>query len=139
MKLVENRKARHDYHYLQTYEAGIKLTGSEVKSIKAGKISLVDAFGYIHGNSIILSGAIIPCSDKNYVHEPEGTRILLLHKREVDKIRKLLVQGTTLIVDSLYLSKGKIKASLVVAKGKKNYDHRETLKKREADREMKMI
>jgi SsrA-binding protein len=136
---IENRKARHDYTYIDRYEVGIVLKGSEVKSIKAGKVSLVDSFGFVQGNSIILSGMIIPCSDKNYVHEPEGNRILLLHKAQVQKIQKSLSKGMTLVIDSLYISKGKIKADLIVAKGKKSYDHRETLKKKEADREMNLI
>lgn len=137
--VASNRKARHDYTILDTYEAGLALTGTEVKSLRAGRASLVDAFAQESGGEIYLHGLHIP----EYAmgtwtnHEPRRTRKLLLHRGEIDRlVGKLRESGLTLVPLSLYFSDGWAKVELALARGKRSYDKRQDLAKRDADREI---
>jgi len=137
--VASNRKARHDYTILDTYEAGLALTGTEVKSLRAGRASLVDAFAQESGGEIWLHGMHIP----EYAmgtwtnHEPRRVRKLLLHRGEINRLRgKLRESGLTLIPLSVYFSDGWAKIELGLARGKKSYDKRQDLARRDADREI---
>ncbi len=138
--VVTNRKARHDYHILETYEAGIALAGSEVKSIRAGKANFKDAYARVQRGEVILENVHVspyePASRFN--HEPERPRKLLLHKREIRKlIGKVEEKGKTLVPLRMYLKDGKVKVELALVEGKKKYDKREDIAKRDMDREMR--
>ena len=138
--LATNRKARHEYQILDSFEAGISLTGGEVKSCRAGHASLAEAFASFDGNELyIRSMRIQPyaaaISGFN-THEPDRPRKLLLHRRELTRLASILREkGLTLIPLILYLKKGKIKLELGLGKGKLLYDKRETLRRKTADRE----
>jgi len=137
---IVNKKARHNYHILETAEAGIVLTGSEVKSLRAGQAQISDAFVRINGFEVTLYGAQIERYPAATVHnhEPLRTRRLLLHRREVRKlVPQLAKPGMTLIPTAIYFNdRGLAKVELGLAIGKKHYDKREDLKKREHQREM---
>ena len=137
--VASNRKARHDYTILDTYEAGLALTGTEVKSLRAGRASLADAFAQESGGQIYLHGLHIP----EYAmgtwtnHEPRRVRKLLMHRGEIDRlVGKLRESGLTLVPLSLYFSDGWAKVELALARGKRSYDKREALARRDADREI---
>ena len=137
--IATNPKARHDYAIVDTYEAGIQLMGTEVKSLRAGRASLVDAFAQEKDGEIFLYGLHIP----EYAmgtwtnHEPRRTRKLLLRRDEIRRLLgKLRESGLTLVPLSMYFSDGWAKVELGLARGKKSYDKRETLAKRDADREI---
>lgn len=137
---INNRKAHFDYEILDTYEAGIVLTGTEVKSIKDGKANLKDSYGIIRNNEIyLLNMHISEYKEGNiFNHEETRTRKLLLHKKEILKIRdKINIEGLTLIPLKLYFVKNKAKILIGVAKGKKTFDKREAIKKRETELEIK--
>jgi SsrA-binding protein len=137
--VASNRKARHDYAILDTYEAGIALTGTEVKSLRAGRASLVDAFAQERDGEIYLHGMHIPeyAQGTWTNHEPRRTRKLLLNRLEINRlIGKLKESGLTLVPLSLYFSDGWAKVEVGLAKGKKSYDKRQDLAKRDADREI---
>lgn len=137
---IVNKKARHDYHILATLEAGIVLTGSEVKSLRAGQAQLTDSFVRIDDGQLTLVGAQIdrypPATDRN--HDPQRKRRLLLHRREIHKLQaQLAAKGTTLVPLSIYFNdRGLAKVELGVAVGKKTFDKREDLKKRDHQREI---
>lgn len=137
--VASNRRARHDYDIIDTYEAGLVLTGTEVKSLRAGRASLVDAFAQEHDGEIFLHGMHIP----EYAlgtwtnHEPRRTRKLLLNRTEINKlIGKLKESGLTLVPLSVYFSDGWAKVEIGLARGKKSYDKRQAIAKRDAEREM---
>lgn len=137
--IAQNRKARHDYAILDTYEAGVALMGTEVKSLRLGRASLVDAFATIDDGEVWLRGLHIP----EYTHgswtnhEPRRTRKLLLHRREIEGlIGKTREGGLTLVPLALYFNEGKVKCEVALAKGKKSYDKRQDLAKRDAEREV---
>jgi SsrA-binding protein len=137
--IASNRKARHDYAILDTYEAGISLTGTEVKSLRAGRASLVDAFGQVRDGEIYLYGLHIPeyAQGTWTNHEPRRTRKLLLKRPEIVRlIGKLHESGLTLVPLSLYFSDGWAKVELGLARGKKSYDKRQDLAQRDANREI---
>jgi SsrA-binding protein len=137
--VASNRKARHDYAILDTYEAGIALTGTEVKSLRAGRSSLVDAFGHVKDGEIYLHGMHIPEYTQGTWtnHEPRRTRKLLLKRMEISRlIGKLQESGLTLVPLSVYFSDGWAKVELGLARGKKSYDKRQDLAKRDAEKEM---
>jgi SsrA-binding protein len=137
--LVFNRRAFHDYEIIETYEAGIVLQGTEVKSLKSHTGSLQEAYVLISGNRALLKGAsITPYRFGNiYNHEEKRDRQLLLHKREIETLRIASEQkGLTLIPLAFYLKKGHIKVKIALAKGKKAYDKRQALKEREAQKTM---
>lgn len=137
--VASNRKARHDYAILDTYEAGLALTGTEVKSLRAGRASLVDAFAQESGSEIYLHGMHIPEYERGTWtnHEPRRTRKLLLKRMEIDKlIGKLRESGLTLVPLQVYFSDGWAKVELGLARGKRAYDKRQDLAKRDAQREI---
>ena len=136
--IAENRKAYHDYHLLETFEAGIVLLGTEVKAIREGRVNLRDSFARVEDGEVFLYNVnISPYSHRGYAdHEPLRRRKLLLHRDEIRKlIGKTVEKGMTLVPTRLYFKNGRVKVAVSHAKGKKDYDKRETIKRREADRE----
>ena len=137
--IAQNRKARHDYAILDTYEAGVALVGTEVKSLRLGRASLVEAYATVDDGEVWLRGLNIP----EYTlgswtnHEPRRTRKLLLHREEIERlIGKIREGGLTLVPLSLYFSDGKVKCELALARGKRSYDKRADLATRDANREI---
>jgi SsrA-binding protein len=137
--IARNRRARHDYHIEDVIEAGLVLTGTEVKSLRAGRASLTDGFGQISGGEAWLHGVHIPQYDMGTWtnHEPRRTRKLLLHRKEIDRLQRTTAErGLTLVPLSLYFHDGKAKVELGVARGKRTYDKRHDLARRDAAREV---
>lgn len=140
--IATNRKARHDYTVIETFEAGIELKGSEVKSLRAAKAQLVDAYASIDAGQLYLRNAHIspydPASYEN--HEPTRARRLLMHRAEIKRLRgQLEEKGLTMIPLSLYFRDGKVKVELALVKGRKHYDKREKLEERRARREIRGV
>ena len=136
--IAENRKAFHDYHLLETFEAGLVLLGTEVKAIREGRVNLRDSFARLEENEVYLYNVNISSySHRGYAdHEPLRRRKLLLHREEIRKlIGKTVIKGMTLVPVRLYFKNGRVKVAISLAKGKKEYDKRETIKQRETDRE----
>ncbi len=136
--IASNRKAFHDYHVLDKLEAGIALTGTEVKSLREGAVNLKDSYITVKNGEAFLFGAhISPYSHGNLQnHDPERTRKLLLHRREIDKLETQVTEkGLTVVPLKLYFKGGRVKAEIGVVRGKKLFDKRESEKRREADRE----
>ncbi len=136
--IAQNRKARHDYHVDDTFEAGLVLVGTEVKSLRAGRATLVDGFAEIHEGEAFLHGVHIPEYTQGTWtnHEPRRVRKMLLNRHEIDKIEgKIKEKGFTLIPLSLYFLDGRAKVELGLARGKKTYDKRHALAERQANRE----
>jgi SsrA-binding protein len=136
--IAENRKAFHDFHLMETFEAGLVLLGTEVKAIREGRVNLRDSFARVEdGEVFIYNVHISPYSHRGYAdHEPLRRRKLLLHRSEIRKlIGKTVEKGMTLVPTRLYFKDGRVKVAVSLAKGKKDYDKRETIKKRETDRE----
>jgi SsrA-binding protein len=137
--IVSNRRARHDYTVLDTYEAGLVLTGTEVKSLRAGRASLTDAFATVDDGEVWLRNLHVPEYDQGSWtnHEPRRPRKLLLHREEIERlIGKTREGGLTLVPLQLYFRDGKVKVELALARGKRSYDKRADLAKRDAEREM---
>jgi SsrA-binding protein len=137
--IASNRRARHEYTIEDVVEAGLVLTGTEVKSLRAGRATLTDGFGQITNGEAWLHGVHIPQYTQGTWtnHEPRRTRKLLMHRREIDKLeRSISERGLTLIPLSLYFSGGKVKIELGLARGKRTYDKRHDLAKRDAAREV---
>ena len=131
--IADNRKAHHDYHLLETFEAGVALLGTEVKSIREGGVQLRDSFARIEGGEVWIYNVHISAYSN---HEPTRKRKLLLHRQEIKKlIGKTVEKGMTLVPVRMYLKNGRVKVAISLAKGKKDHDKRETIKRREADRE----
>src|SRR5256885_6382520 len=138
--ILTNPKARRDYHIIGTFEAGIVLRGTEVKALRAGKGQIRDAFARVENNEVFLHNAHIDEYSHGNLenHQPKAARKLLLHKSEIRKLFGLAaVKGNTLVPLSFYWKNGKVKVALAVGKGKAEFDKREDLKEREADREVK--
>ena len=138
--LASNRAAWHEYHILDRYEAGIALTGTEVKSVLAGRVQLKEGYVAVRDGEVWLFNAhISPYAHGNREnHEPLRTRKLLLHRREIEKLDEAAVkQGMTLVALRIYLKNRRIKVEVAVARGKKLYDKRETEQRRTVDREMR--
>lgn len=136
---ILNRQANHNYFVIDTYEAGIVLTGTEIKSIRLGKCNIKDSYAIIKNSEIFLLNAHISAYDKGNIfnHEETRTRKLLLHKKEILKLmNNVNLDGYTLIPLKIYFVKGRAKVLLGVCKGKKNYDKKETLKERDIQREI---
>jgi SsrA-binding protein len=136
--IAENRKAFHDFHLLETFEAGLVLLGTEVKAIREGRVNLRDSFARVEDGEVFLYNVNISSySHRGYAdHEPLRRRKLLLHRDEIRKlIGKTVEKGMTLVPVRLYFKNGRVKVAVSLAKGKKDYDKRETIKRREADRE----
>jgi SsrA-binding protein len=137
--IARNRRARHEYSILSTIEAGLVLTGTEVKSLRAGRATIADGYGLITDGEVWLHGVHIPEYTQGTWtnHEPRRVRKLLLHRKEIDRLTSATKeQGLTLIPLSLYFSAGKAKIELGLARGKRSYDKRHDLAKRDAAREM---
>jgi SsrA-binding protein len=137
--VARNRRARHDYHILETWEAGMVLTGTEVKALRQGKANLTDSFAQVRDAEVFLVNMHISPYEKGSVfnHEPTRARKLLLHRREIRRlIGAVERQGLTIVPLEVYFSKGKAKVELALVKGKKLHDKRDTERKREAEREM---
>lgn len=138
--ITENRKARHDYHIEETYEAGIVLTGTEVKSLRAGRANLRDSYGEIRQGEVYLVNAhISPYEQGNrFNHDPKRPRKLLLHRAEINRLAGRVQQkGLTLVPLRLYFKGGRAKVEIALARGKKLYDRREDIAARDAEREMR--
>jgi SsrA-binding protein len=134
-----NRKARHDYFIEETYEAGLVLTGSEVKSLREGRANLKDSYArFIRGEAFLVNSHISPYpASHQFNHEPTRSRKLLLHKHELERLTgKVQEKGLTLIPLKLYFKNGRAKVELGLARGKKLYDKREVLKRKDARREV---
>jgi SsrA-binding protein len=135
----ENRKARHDYHIHEVYEAGIALTGTEVKSLRAGKANMKDSYARVDNGELILHNMhISPYEQGNrFNHEPLRARKLLMHRYEINKlVSKTREKGYTLVPLKLYFSRGKAKLELGLASGKHTYDKRQDMAERDAKRDM---
>ncbi len=137
---ILNRKARYDYIIEEEYEAGIVLTGTEIKSIRLGKANIKDSYAIIKNEEIFLLNTHISAYEKGNIfnHNETRTRKLLLHKKEIKKLsNKIELSGYTLIPLKIYFKNGKAKVLIGLAKGKKNYDKRESIKERDIEREMR--
>jgi SsrA-binding protein len=137
--VARNRKARHEYHILETYEAGLVLRGSEIKSIRAGQISLAEAYVRVDGSEAWLVDAHIAPYDQasHYNHDPLRPRKLLLHRSEIlDLWDEVRLKGVTIIPLQVYLKDGLAKVEIAVARGKKLYDKRKEIARRDAEREV---
>jgi len=137
--IATNRKARYQYHFHDTYEAGLVLMGSEIKSIRAGRVSLQEGFVLFEEGEAWLVNVHIaqydPASQQN--HEPRRRRKLLLHRREIDRLRsRIQEKGYTMVPTRLYLKDGRAKVEIALARGKKQYDKRQTIAKRDSKRQM---
>jgi SsrA-binding protein len=139
-EILHNSKARRDYNILETYEAGIVLHGSEVKTLRAGKAQISDAFARVEKGEVWLYNAYIDEYEKanRFGHAPKAPRKLLLHKSEIRKLFGLAaIKGNALIPLSLYWKNGKVKVALAVGKGKVEFDKRQDIKERDVNRELK--
>ena len=140
--IADNRKARHDYHLFETYEAGIALLGTEVKAIREGRVNLRDSYGRVEKGEVFLHNVhISPYSHRGYVtHEPLRRRKLLLNRTEIRKLTgKMVERGFTLVPVRMYFKNGRVKVAMSIAKGKKVHDKRETIRRREIDRETRAL
>ena len=138
--ILTNSKARHEYHILETFEAGLVLHGTEVKALRAGKGQIRDAFARVENGEVFLHNAHIDEYSHGNLqnHDPKAVRKLLLHKSEIRKLFALAsVKGNALVPLSFYWKNGKVKVALAVGKGKAQFDKRDDLRKREAERELK--
>lgn len=138
--IVTNAKARRDYHILETFEAGLALRGTEVKALRAGKAQIADAFARVENGEVWLYNAHIDEYTFGNLqnHQPKAPRKLLLHKSEIRKLFGLAsVKGNAIIPLSFYWKNGRVKVALAVGKGKAEFDKREDIKRRDADREVK--
>ncbi|AEF95329.1 SsrA-binding protein [Desulfotomaculum nigrificans CO-1-SRB] len=138
--ITENRRARHEYHILETYEAGIALTGTEVKSLRAGKANLQDSYARVdNGEMMLYNMHISPYEQGNrFNHDPKRTRRLLMHKQEIMRLfGKVREKGLALVPLKVYFNpRGRVKVELALAQGKKSYDKRQDIAARDAKREM---
>jgi SsrA-binding protein len=140
--IADNRKARHEYQLFETFEAGIVLLGTEVKAIREGRVNLKDSYGRVENGEVFLHNVhISPYSHRGYAeHEPLRRRKLLLNKIEIRKlIGKTVERGFTLVPVRMYFKNGRVKVAVSVAKGKKTYDRRETIRRREIERETRAM
>jgi SsrA-binding protein len=138
--ITTNRKARHTYEVLETVEAGLVLTGTEVKSLRTGRASLAEAYGVVRGAEVYLVQMHInPYEQGNREnHDPVRDRKLLLHKRQIDRLRgRVESKGLTIVPLELYFSGPYVKVTLALARGKRQYDRRQDIQKRDADREVR--
>lgn len=137
--ITTNRKARHDYHIHETMEAGIVLKGTEVKSLRQGKVNLKDSYAVIKTDELFIIGMHVSPYDFGNInnHDPERERKLLVHKKEIRRLfGKIQIQGKTLVPLKLYFKHGKVKVELALVSGKRQYDRRQDIAKRDAEREM---
>jgi SsrA-binding protein len=141
MKVVAtNRKARHDYHILDTYEAGVVLTGSEVKSVRAGRVNLRDSYVAVRDGELwLLNCHIAPYDQASRLnHEPRRERKLLMHRRQIDRLaRDVEEPGHTVVPLRVYLKNNRAKVEIALVRGKRQYDKRQAIAKRETDRQIR--
>ncbi len=136
--IADNRRARHDYHLLDRYEAGLVLTGTEVKSLREGRAILSRAYGDVRGSEVWLIGAHISEYDGGNIanHEPDRDRKLLLHRGEIDSLLgKVRERGFTLVATRLYFKDGRAKVEIALCRGRKTYDKRHAIAKRDVERD----
>ena len=140
---IKNRKARFEYEFLDTYEAGIVLKGTEIKSLREGKASIQEAYCHMHGSELFIKGMTISVYTESSFksHEPQRERKLLLKKSELEKIRtKIEEKGLTIVPTRIFINdRGFAKVNIAVARGKKLFDKRDSLKKKDQDRELKRM
>ncbi len=137
--IARNKRARHDYEILDTWEAGIVLTGTEVKALRDGRANLTDAFGVVNDGEVFLLNLHIGAYESGNIfnHEPTRTRKLLLHRREIRRlIGSVERQGLTLVPLDLYFKGGRVKTRLALVRGKQQHDKRDDMRKRDAEREI---
>jgi len=135
--MIQNKKVKHEYIFIETFNVGIKLLGTEVKSIKEGRVSLSDAYCYFNNGELFIKGMNIPETNTNYTHEPLRERKLLMKKSELRKLEKELINGLTIVPYKLFRNdKGLFKMVIVLGKGKKLYDKRASLKEKDIKRDM---
>ncbi len=135
---ITNRRAKYEYHFIDEYQAGIVLMGSEVKTIKIGKVSIVDSFCYFKGDELFIKNFNVTEMSTSYTHEPNREKKLLLNKKELKKLKSDLTKGLTIIPYKVYTNdKGIIKVKIVLAKGKKDWDKRNDIKEKDIQRELK--
>ncbi|MDR0846946.1 MAG: SsrA-binding protein SmpB [Lactobacillales bacterium] len=140
--IAQNKKASHDYAIIDTIEAGVVLTGTEIKSIRAKRVNLRDGFVKLKGGEVFLWNVhISPYEQGNiFNHEPTRTRKLLMHRKQIDKlIKEMKNDGMTLIPLKIYIKNGVAKVLVGIAKGKKNYDKREDIKRRDTERDLRRV
>lgn len=138
--IAENRKAYHDYHILDRYEAGMELFGTEVKSLRESKVNLKDSYALFRKGEIFVSGMHISVykQGNRFNHDPDRDRKLLMHRAEIDRLYgRVKEEGLTLVPTKIYFSRGKVKLEIALAKGKKAFDKREALKKKDAERSIR--
>ena len=139
--IIQNRKARHDFAILNTYEAGIELLGTEVKSLRNGKANFKDSYARVEGGEVFMYHLHISeyTQANRFNHDPDRKRKLLLHKHEINRLQgRVQEKGYTLIPLKIYFKRGKAKVELGLARGKREYDRREDIARRDARREMEM-
>jgi SsrA-binding protein len=137
--VASNRKARHDYDLLETFETGIRLTGDEVKSLRAGRASLVDCFARVRGGEVWLEGMHVPPYEQGdkRSHQPLRPRKLLMHRREIERLDSAMQEkGLSLVPLRVYFTHGLAKVEIALARGRRRYEKRQAIAKREAEREM---
>jgi len=135
---IENRKVRFEYHILETYTAGIVLQGTEIKSIRNGKISMNDSFCYFNNGELFVKNILISETKDAFTHNAKRDRKLLLKKKELNRLSNNLVKGFTILPYKVFMNdKGLVKVEIVLGRGKKLYDKRETIKERDIYRELK--
>ena len=135
---IENRKVRFEYHILDTYIAGIVLQGTEIKSIRNGKISMNDSFCYFNNGELYIKNILISETKDAFTHSAKRDRKLLLKKKELNKLSDSLVKGLTILQYKIFMNdRGIVKLEIVLGRGKKLYDKRETIKERDINRELK--
>ncbi len=137
--VAKNRRARHDYHVVDSVEAGVVLRGTEVKSVRLGKVQLADSYAFVGDGEMFLQGVhISPYEQGNRFNvDPRRTRKLLLHKNEIRRLhRQVREKGVTLIPLSVYLRRGRVKVEIGLCRGKRQHDKRETIKRRDAQRDL---
>lgn len=134
---ILNRKAKFEYEFLDTYTAGIQLVGTEVKSIRSGKVSLVDCFCMFVDGELYLKNLVVNSENSHFSHTPNRDRKLLLNRKELKKLNKDLIDGLTIIPYKIFTNqKGLIKVEVILARGKKLHDKRETIKNRDIQKEI---
>lgn len=136
---IQNKKARFDYHIIETWTAGMSLKGTEVRSIRLGKCNLIDAYCKCQSGELFIIGLEIPVNETAFQHNPKADRRLLVTKKEIRRIERELVQGMTLVPLRIFEKNGWFKCEFALAKGKKDHDKRETIKKRDIEREIKRL
>lgn len=136
---IINRKVKFEYSFIDTYVAGIQLVPSEIKSIRKGKVSLTDSYCFFNGNELFVKSITISNNIKEVLHEPNRDRKLLLKKKQLSRLKKEMINGLVIVPFRLFVNdRGLAKVEIVLGKGKKLYDKRETIKKRESDRNLKV-